>query len=94
MSASLIVFVLLQLADIITTRIALRLGGHELNPVLAKLFDRFSPMCVLVPYKLALCAMVSWADHSGLLIPGALWVLCLVFGLVVANNLRTIEASR
>ena len=42
----LILFCVLQAADVYTTLTVLKQGGRELNPVLAKLFTRFDPLAV------------------------------------------------
>jgi len=49
----LILFCLLQAADVYTTLTVLKQGGRELNPVLAKLFAKFDPLAVMVGVKLA-----------------------------------------
>ena len=47
----LIMFCLLQAADVYTTIKVLEQGGRELNPILAKLFTRFDPLAVMVGIK-------------------------------------------
>ena len=49
----LVLFCLLQAADVYTTLTVLKQGGRELNPVLAKLFAKFDPLAVMVGIKLA-----------------------------------------
>ena len=49
----LILFCVLQAADVYTTLTVLKQGGRELNPVLAKLFAKFDPLAVMVGIKLA-----------------------------------------
>jgi hypothetical protein len=48
----LILYVLLQAADVYTTLTVLKQGGRELNPVMAKLFAKFYPLAVMVGIKL------------------------------------------
>jgi len=64
----LILFCLLQAADVYTTLTVLKQGGRELNPVLAKLFTRFDPLAVMVGIKLvgvwALFASTRWPSWS------------------------------
>jgi hypothetical protein len=77
----LIVFVLLNAADIYTTHTVLKQGGRELNPVLAKLFEKFDPIVVMVSLKLA----AVWA----LWYLNVYWVTalaCAVYLYVVVNN--------
>ena len=77
----LIVFVLLNAADIYTTHAVLKQGGRELNPVLAKLFEQFDPIVVMVTLKLA----AVWA----LWYLNVYWVTalaCAVYLYVVVNN--------
>jgi len=49
----LILYVLLQAADVYTTLTVLKQGGRELNPLLAKLFEKADPLAVMVGIKLA-----------------------------------------
>ncbi len=77
----LIVFVLLNAADIYTTHTVLKQGGRELNPILAKLFEKFDPIVVMVSLKLA----AVWA----LWYLNVYWVTalaCAVYLYVVVNN--------
>jgi len=48
----LILFCVLQAADVYTTLTVLKQGGRELNPVMAKLFTRFDPLTAMVSVKL------------------------------------------
>jgi len=77
----LIVFVLLNAADIYTTHSVLKQGGRELNPILAKLFEKADPIVVMVTLKLA----AVWA----LWYLNVYWVTalaCAVYLYVVVNN--------
>ncbi len=49
----LILFCVLQAADVYTTLTVLKQGGRELNPLLAKLFEKADPLAVMVGIKLA-----------------------------------------
>ena len=51
MTAGILLFTILQLADIYTTHRILSNGGSELNPVLAQLFKVFGHLPVLVLMK-------------------------------------------
>jgi len=51
-TALLILFCLLQAADVYTTLTVLKQGGRELNPLLAKLFAKADPLTVMVIVKL------------------------------------------
>ena len=77
----LIVFVLLNAADIYTTHTVLKQGGRELNPVLAKLFEKADPIVVMVTLKLAAVWALWYVD--------VYWVTalaCAVYLYVVVNN--------
>ena len=77
----LIAFVLLNAADIYTTHTVLKQGGRELNPVLAKLFEKADPIVVMVSLKLA----AVWA----LWYVNVYWITalaCAVYLYVVVNN--------
>lgn len=80
----LIVFCLLQAADIYTTVRVLEAGGRELNPLLAALFKRFDPLTVMVIVKLAGVWVLWWIDVWQITLAG-----CVVFVGVVAFNLRS-----
>ena len=82
----LIVFVLLNAADIYTTHTVLKQGGRELNPVLAKLFEQFDPIVVMVTLKLAAVWALWYVD--------VYWITaltCAVYLYVVVNNYYEIK---
>jgi hypothetical protein len=82
----LIVFVLLNAADIYTTHTVLKQGGRELNPILAKLFEKADPLVVMVTIKL----LAVWA----LWYLNVYWVTalaCAVYLYVVVNNYYEIK---
>jgi hypothetical protein len=77
----LIVFVLLNAADIYTTHTVLKQGGRELNPVLAKLFEKADPIVVMVTLKVAAVWALWYVD--------VYWITalaCAVYLYVVVNN--------
>ena len=82
----LIVFVLLNAADIYTTHTVLKQGGRELNPVLAKLFEQFDPIVVMVTLKLLAVWALWYVNMWGLTLAA-----CVVYVWVVANNWREIR---
>jgi hypothetical protein len=77
----LILFCLLQAADVYTTLTVLKQGGRELNPVLAKLFVKFDPLAVMVTLKL-LAVWALWYVNSWMLTLAA----CVVYAYVVNRN--------
>jgi putative effector of murein hydrolase LrgA (UPF0299 family) len=77
----LILFALLQAADIWTTLTVLKQGGRELNPLLAALFSRFDPLTVMVIVKLAGVWVLWWIDVWQITLAG-----CVVFAYVVNRN--------
>jgi hypothetical protein len=82
----LIVFVLLNAADIYTTHSVLKQGGRELNPILAKLFEQFDPIVVMVTLKLLAVWALWYVNMWGLTLAA-----CVVYVWVVANNFREIR---
>ena len=85
----LILFCLLQTADVYTTLTVLKQGGRELNPVLAKLFDKFDPLAVMVGIKLA-GVWALWYVDSWMLTLAA----CVVYAFVVNQNYGVITRGR
>ena len=80
------IFIVLQIGDIWSTLTALKLGGREVNPVLAKLFEKFDPLATMVAIKLAGVWALWWLDNY--------WItglLCAVYLYVVDRNLGVIE---
>ena len=82
----LILFALLQAADVYTTLTVLKQGGRELNPVLAKLFAKFDPLSVLVITKLLGVWALWWVNLAWLT-----FAACLVYAYVVVRNYLEIE---
>ena len=85
----LILYVLLQAADVYTTIKVLEQGGRELNPILAKLFTRFNPLAVMVGIKLAGVWALWYVD---------MWMLTLaavvVYAYVVNQNYGVMTRGR
>ena len=82
----LILFCVLQAADVYTTLTVLKQGGRELNPVLAKLFAKFDPLSVLVITKLLGVWALWWVNLAWLT-----FAACLVYAYVVVRNYLEIE---
>ena len=85
----LILFCLLQAADVYTTLTVLKQGGRELNPVLAKLFAKFNPLAVMVGIKLA-GVWALWYVNSWMLTLAA----CVVYAYVVNRNYLEMTRGR
>ena len=80
------IFIVLQIGDIWSTLTALKLGGREVNPVLAKLFEKFDPLATMVAIKLAGVWALWWLDNY--------WItglMCALYLYVVDRNLGVIE---
>ncbi len=77
----LVLFCLLQAADVYTTLTVLKQGGRELNPVLAKLFEKADPLAVMVGIKLV-GVVALWYVNSWMLTLAA----CVVYAYVVNRN--------
>ena len=85
-TAFLFIFIALQVLDIATTLKALKLGGREVNPVLAKLFEKFDPLATMVAVKLAGVWALWYLDNY--FITG---LLCAVYLWVVDRNLAVVK---
>jgi len=85
----LILFCLLQAADVYTTLTVLKQGGRELNPILAKLFTRFDPLAVMVGIKLA-GVWALWYVNLWWLTLAA----CCVYAYVVNQNFGVMTRGR
>lgn len=82
----LLIFAVLQALDIWTTLRALKMGKREMNPILAKLFEKYDPFATMVVFKVAAIFALWWTDLD---ILSAL--CCVVYFYVIANNLRVIR---
>lgn len=90
---ALYLLIALQIIDLFSTVIALRLPGmSEGNPVLKPLFDKFGAIPVMVSLKLVFCLLlVSLSDQ----VPSdLLWLMCLVYVWISFSNIQLIRASR
>ena len=85
----LILYVLLQAADVYTTLTVLKQGGRELNPVLAKLFTKADPLIVMVGIKLV-GVWALWYVNSWMLTLAA----CGVYAYVVNQNYGVMTRGR
>lgn len=83
------IFTLLQIADIWTTMVALKQGHREMNPILAKLFERYDPLPVMVSFKVAAVSALWWADMYWLT-----GLMCAMYLWVVNNNLDVIQRKK
>lgn len=79
LTVALIVFVLAQLADVVTTVLALRRGGREGNPVFAHLMERLSP-----PGWIALKLVIACGAAALIVSNGSVWPLWLVTAVTLA----------
>jgi hypothetical protein len=86
--AFLALFILLQIADVWTTLTVLKMGGRELNPVLAPLFKRFSPLGVMIVFKVV-AVWALWYANVWLVTMG----LCAFYLWVVLNNWKAIQGK-
>ena len=82
----LILFCLLQAADIYTTLRVLGQGGRELNPLLAALFKRFDPLITMVVVKLLGVWTLWYIDVWQITLAG-----CCVHAYVVNRNYWEIQ---
>ncbi len=82
---TLALFIALQVADIATTLHALKIGKREVNPILRRLFEYFTPAKVLLVFKAAGIVAI-WAVN----LPWLTAAACVVYAVVVASNLRVV----
>jgi Domain of unknown function (DUF5658) len=79
-----------QIADIISTYIAISKGAHEANPVMAFVMNIFGEVPGMLIVKSALIAAI-W------LVPipvAALYVFCLIYAVVIWNNINVIKEQK
>ena len=87
--AFLFIYCVLQVLDIWTTLTALKQGGREMNPILAKAFEYADPLAVMAVIKLAGVWALWWADMY--ILTG---LMCAVYLYVVSNNLDVIQGKK
>ena len=84
-----IIFVILNILDITTTRKVLRDGGYEANPI-ANLLMRFH---LFIPAKIIMIiivlSMMTVLDENTGITLGI--IVCGIYGFIVWNNYRTIR---
>ena len=83
------IFALLQVLDAWTTLKALKMGKREANPILAKAFQHFDPLGVLVVAKVFAVWVVWWANWE--LFTG---LACALYVWVVNNNLDVVQGKK
>jgi hypothetical protein len=76
----------LNALDVWSTLKALKLGGREVNPILAKAFNYADPLAVMVVIKLAGVWALWWLDMYVLT-----GIMCALYLYVVDRNLGVIE---
>lgn len=78
-----LILCLLQVADLISTRLAMRVPGTlELNPLVRELGLWQSKLTVLA----LVVILAFWVKHTKRV--GAVWLVCGVYALIVASNIR------
>lgn len=87
------ILILLQLADAITTTMALRRPGtKEANPILRPLFTKFGVLPTLICVKSVICILLILYYAN---MPMALSViLSVIYSAIVINNLRVYMESK
>lgn len=83
------IFVLLQVLDIWTTLVALKRGHREMNPVLARLFEKMDPLVALIVIKLLGVWALWYADMYFLT-----GLMCAMYVFVINNNLDVIQGRK
>jgi len=85
----LVIFVVLQVADVWTTHKALQMGKREANPFLARLFEYFNPIKVMVLVK-SVAVILLWYVGFWFLTAA----LCVMYLWVVDNKRRVIQSDK
>jgi len=83
-----IAFVILQLADIYTTKTILDDGGREINPLMAKAFEKFGVLPALVVSKIVVVGLVYVYVQSYEIVMS---LLVLFYLIVISNNFYQIN---
>lgn len=84
--------ILLQVADVITTIIALEGPAHEANPIMAKIMETIGVVPALLLIKGAFITFL-W-QYQALLPVELLWALCAFYVWIVYGNIRTIQHGK
>ena len=82
---ALLVLILLNILDVITTRRALALGGREANPLARWLLNRYGTVGLWFA-KMLMFGVVGFLGLAGWISEGTLWFYNIVYGLIVAWN--------
>ena len=87
-----IIFVILNILDISTTRKILRDGGYEANPIARLLmhFHLFIPAKIIM-IIIVLSMMIVLKEDTGIMLG---IIVCGIYGFIVWNNYRTIRLQR
>ena len=85
-----ILFISLQVSDVVLTLLILRDGGRELNPVMRWLMDKMGTATALISAKLIIIALVIAFVDSLLLLS----VFCAVYVAVIVFNARSVEVMK
>lgn len=91
---SIVVIVLAQVADLITTTLVLGKGGRELNPIVRSLIAEFGTVPALAIKGVVLSGLVLWSYLSGGSqdAPWAFHALAAFYVLVIANNVKVLRS--
>ena len=82
----------LQVADIITTIIALQGPAHESNPIIKKLMDKIGIVPALVLVKGGFIAFLWY--YQAMLPQAVLLLLCAFYAYIIYHNVQTIKKGR
>lgn len=82
----------LQVADIVTTIIALNGPAHESNPILKKLMDKIGIVPALVLVKGGFIAFLLY--FQTMLPQAVIWLLCAFYTYIIYHNVQTIRKGR
>ncbi len=89
----LILFAALQVADGISTLVFLKKGIREANPLLAYLFAQIDPLAVLIVFKVSVVA-IAYALMGVPYWKETLTIVCVIYAIVVVQNIRLIRGAK
>lgn len=83
------ILIALQIADVVTTIVALSGPAHEANPILKKIMDAIGVVPALVLIKGA--AVAFFWFYQAMIPKPVFWMLCAFYVYIVYNNIVTIK---
>ena len=96
-TAMVVIFVLLQVGDFLTTYFALEKGGVETNPIVKKVMDKFGYWGLGVVKLLPIITIPAIAYYGQMpenITVGMIFIFNMLYAYIVINNLNVIRKQR